>query len=61
MTSGSLAVNRIVEPELLNVAECQYEKFESATAAIRTGFAGFVMSSRSPYPSQAPPASPISG
>ena len=28
-------------PSLLNVAECQNEKFESATAPMRDGFAGF--------------------
>src|SRR2546430_13089629 len=52
---------RIFVPSLLNVAECQYEKFESATAAMRTGCAGSVMSSRNPYPSHAPPARPIAG
>src|SRR4051794_34379897 len=47
--------NRILVPVLLNVAECQYEKFESETAATRTGCAGSRMSSRKPYPSHAPP------
>jgi len=46
---------------LLNVAECQYEKLLSATTAMRTGLAGSRMSSSIPYPSQAPPASPIAG
>src|SRR5579864_1415150 len=45
-------------PSLLNVAECQYEKFESSTAATRNGCAGSWMSSSRPYPSQAPPAYP---
>ena len=31
------SVKRIFEPSLLKVAECQNEKFESATAPIRTG------------------------
>jgi hypothetical protein len=41
-------VNSIFEPSLLNVAECQKEKFESATAATRFGFDGSEMSSRRP-------------
>src|SRR5918997_5932417 len=53
--------NRILVPLLLNVAECQYEKLESDTAPIRLGRTGSLMSSRKPYPSQAPPASPIAG
>ena len=40
--------NSTFVPSLLNVAECQYEKFESATAAMRTGFAGSLMSSSRP-------------
>src|SRR4029078_1009443 len=52
---------RILVPSLLNVAECQYEKFESATAPSRTGCAGSLMSISSPYPSHAPPALPIPG
>src|SRR5438046_8641891 len=39
------SVNRILVPSLLNVAECQNEKFESATAPIRVGFATSRMSS----------------
>jgi hypothetical protein len=35
-------------PSLLNVAECQYEKLESAAAPMRVGFAGSLMSSSSP-------------
>src|SRR3954465_7776460 len=53
--------NRIFVPSLLNVAECQYEKFESATASRRTGAAGFDTSSKKPCPSQAPPARPSAG
>src|SRR5215210_1238269 len=53
--------NRILVPSLLNVAECQYAKFESATASRRVGFAGSLMSSSKPCPSQAPPASPSAG
>ena len=48
-------------PSLLNVAECQYEKFGSATASIRTGFTGSEMSTRRPLPWHAPARSPISG
>ena len=39
---------RIFEPSLLNVAECQKEKFESATAPMRFGLATSRMSSRRP-------------
>jgi hypothetical protein len=39
---------RTFEPSLLNVAECQKEKLESATAAMRFGFATSLMSSRKP-------------
>src|SRR5438876_7020054 len=46
---------RSLVPSLLNVAECQYEKFESDTASIRLGFATSRMSSSSPYPPHAPP------
>src|SRR5439155_25240352 len=53
--------NKILVPSLLNVAECQYEKFVSDTCARRTGCAGSRMSSRNPYPSHAPPAIPIAG
>jgi hypothetical protein len=42
------SVNRIFVPSLLNVAECQNEKFESATAPIRFGLATSRMSSKSP-------------
>src|SRR5829696_8812333 len=55
------SLNRILLPSLLNVAECQYEKFESATWSTRRGFTGSLMSRRNPYPSHAPPASPIAG
>jgi hypothetical protein len=51
---------RIFVPSLLKVAECQKEKLESATAAMRTGLATSRMSSSRPMPAQAPPASPIS-
>src|ERR1044071_6872124 len=53
--------NSIWVPSLLNVAECQYEKFESAAASMRRGWAGSLMSSSSPYPPHAPPARPIAG
>jgi hypothetical protein len=46
-------------PSLLNVAECQYAKFGSLTAAIRFGFAGSRMSNRIPLPEHAPAANPI--
>ena len=36
------------EPSLLNVAECQKEKFESATAPMRVGLVTSRMSSSSP-------------
>src|SRR2546422_7414364 len=52
---------RSLVPSLLNVAECQYEKFESDTASIRLGLATSRMSSSSPYPPHAPPANPIAG
>src|SRR3989454_8140218 len=39
---------RSLVPSLLNVAECQYEKFESDTASIRLGLATSRMSSSSP-------------
>jgi hypothetical protein len=39
---------RIFVPSLLNVAECQKEKFESATAPMRLGCATSWMSSSSP-------------
>src|ERR1700694_4494092 len=52
---------RIFVPSLLNVAECQNEKFESAAAPRRFGCAGSRMSSNTPYPPQAPPARPIAG
>jgi hypothetical protein len=55
------SLNRILVPSLLNVAECQYEKLLSATAFRRRGLAGSLMSSRNPYPSQAPPARPMAG
>jgi hypothetical protein len=42
------SVNRIFVPSLLNVAECQNEKFESAAAPMRRGLAGSVMSSSRP-------------
>src|SRR2546427_12310854 len=52
---------RSLVPSLLNVAECQNEKFESATAPIRLGWATSWMSSSRPYPPHAPPANPIAG
>src|SRR5690606_10558377 len=55
------SLNRILVPSLLNVAECQYEKFESATASRRTGASGLLMSSSRPWPSHAPPARPSDG
>src|SRR5947207_9834883 len=55
------SLKRIFVPSLLNVAECQYEKFESSTASRRTGAAGFDTSSKKPCPSQAPPARPSAG
>ena len=55
------SVKTTTSPSLLNVAECQYAKFGSATSATRIGFAGSVMSSRIPFPEHAPPASPIPG
>src|SRR5439155_19784299 len=55
------SVNRSLVPSLLNVAECQNEKFESATALIRFGWATSWISSSRPYPPQAPPASPMAG
>ena len=55
------SVKMTLVPSLLNVAECQYEKFGSATASSRTGFTGSEMSSRMPLPWHAPAASPISG
>ena len=55
------SVNRSLVPSLLNVAECQKEKFESATAPIRFGWDASRMSSRRPYPPQAPPANPMAG
>src|SRR5690606_13247945 len=55
------SLNRIFVPSLLKVAECQYEKLESATAVMRLGSIGLLMSSSIPYPPQAPPARPISG
>ncbi len=48
-------------PSLLKVAECQYAKFLSATASIRTGCDGSEMSSRMPLPEHAPAARPIAG
>jgi hypothetical protein len=42
------SVNSTLVPSLLNVAECQYEKFESAAAATRVGLAGSRMSSSRP-------------
>jgi hypothetical protein len=42
------SVNRIFVPSLLNVAECQKAKFESAAWSMRTGFVTSLMSSRSP-------------
>src|SRR5262245_45116606 len=53
--------NSSLVPSLLNVAECQYEKLESAAASTRLGLAGSRMSSSSPIPSQAPPAMPSAG
>ena len=53
--------NRIFVPSLLNVAECQYEKFVSPAASRRTGFWTLLMSSSRPYPPQAPPARPMLG
>src|SRR5207302_8324421 len=44
------SVNNSLVPSLLNVAECQNAKFESATAAIRRGWTGSRMSSSKPYP-----------
>ena len=55
------SVKMTLVPSLLNVAECQYEKFGSATASSRTGFTGSEMSSRMPLPWHAPAARPISG
>src|SRR4029078_1974305 len=52
---------RTIEPSLLNVAECQNEKFESATAPTRFGLATSRMSSNNPMPAHAPPAIPASG
>jgi len=42
-----LVVKSIFDPSLLNVAECQKEKFESDTAPIRFGLAASRMSSKS--------------
>src|SRR3954462_1680787 len=53
--------NSTLVASLLNVAECQYEKFLSSTASMRCGAIGLLMSSNRPCPSQAPPASPIAG
>ena len=39
---------RTLLPSLLKVAECQYEKLESAAALRRTGCAGSLMSSSRP-------------
>src|SRR5437899_11570171 len=55
------SVKSTLLPSLLNVAECQKEKFESDTAPIRFGFAASRMSSRRPYPPHAPPGRPIAG
>src|SRR5206468_12344160 len=55
------SVNSSLVPSLLNVAECQNAKFESATAARRRGWAGSRMSSSKPYPAHAPPATPSAG
>ncbi len=55
------SVKMTLVPSLLNVAECQYAKFGSITASMRTGLAGSLMSIRMPLPSHAPAASPISG
>jgi len=41
-------------PSFENVAPCQYAKRGSATAEIRVGCAGSLMSIRIPFPSQAP-------
>src|SRR5207247_10003082 len=49
---------RSLVPSLLNVAECQYAKFESDTASIRLGLATSPLSNRMPYPPHAPPANP---
>jgi hypothetical protein len=42
------SVKRIFEPSLLNVAECQKAKFESAAASTRLGLATSRMSSSRP-------------
>src|SRR5258707_8225661 len=55
------SVNSTLVPSLLNVAECQNAKFESAAAAMRRGLAGSLMSSSTPYPAHAPPATPSAG
>src|ERR1051326_7479731 len=55
------SLNSTFVASLLNVAECQYEKFESATASRRMGFVGSLMSIRNPKPSHAPPAYPMCG
>src|SRR5690242_4174457 len=55
------SVNNNFEASLLNVAECQKEKLESATACKRTGCVGSLMSSSNPYPEHAPAAYPAAG
>src|SRR5436189_778145 len=55
------SVNSSLVPSLLNVAECQNAKFESAAAARRLGLAGSRMSRSRPYPAHAPPARPMAG
>src|SRR6476646_2227688 len=55
------SLNSTIEPSLLNVAECQNEKLESATAATRFGFGVSLMSSKRPMPAHAPPARPTDG
>jgi hypothetical protein len=48
-------------PSFENVAPCQYAKSGSATASVRTGCSGSLMSIRRPFPSQAPAARSSAG
>jgi len=48
-------------PSFENVAPCQYAKRGSATAEIRVGCSGSLMSIRMPFPSHAPAAMSCAG
>src|SRR5690242_18436961 len=50
------SLNNTLVPSLLKVAECQYAKFGSITAAMRFGFAGSLISRSIPFPEHAPAA-----